>query len=451
MKTQHILAPKEILSTRLFEGENDVLCKEMETPTNNRKSAWIEFFNENQTNPFCFHSESFLAVLMFFEGDNLIKEQTGFEFEMSKAFYCELFSLKRQMVLSDTVAAQKLLMLSLIFGKYPGIFRESISNYFRSCDMLLNDEIIDSFFTKSLVKYETPHYFIRNFQHLNREEVEILIYTLSKGSLRKYSLFQVQPTKKEFSQLLQLNALYITENDHLFTRGLIYVKLVGSKYQLDEIETNGSALTAIFLNASRTFLTNPKKYLIDIEFWRKAYLLIVRKRINLINFRITDCVDYLEYMKYQSGTDYSLKGRTTESLIRATRQWHQQIYNEKLTATLNLKWEKSEELELYFSIGKRNFSCVQLNSSLDLFKEGKIMKNCVITYAQSCANLYCTIWSLRLNKKEDFYPFMTIEVINRTIVQARTKANGTPNEKQLDILHNWAMRMEYKIDLFKND
>jgi hypothetical protein len=46
---------------------------------------------------------------------------------------------------------------------------------------------------------------------------------------------------------------------------------------------------------------------------------------------------------------------------------------------------------------------------------------------------------------------MTIEVINRTIVQARTKANGTPNEKQLDILHNWAMRMEYKIDLFKND
>jgi hypothetical protein len=453
MKTQHILAPKEILSTRLFEGENDVLSKELETPTNNRKSAWIEFFNENQTNPFCFHSESFLAVLMFFEGDNLIKEQTGFEFEMSKAFYCELFSLKRQMVLSNAVTAQKLLMLSLIFGKYHGMFRCSISNYFTRCGRIIIENTIDQLFIEALIRYEVPFYFVKNFHKLNSVELDVLMQALSGRNMRNHTIFNVRPTKKEFSALMKLENSFLVIKDHSFIRGLIYIKLnVGFEDDVTgEIDTNESAMISTYMLSSRTYENNPQKYLDDILFWKRGFELIVEGIHDHLILSISDCVDYLEHMKYQSNTNYSLIGRTSDSLIRAIHHWHNHVYMEEHSNLKELKWDKSDELELYFRIGLNEFSCMQLNTGKELSDEGRIMKNCVISYAISCANLNCTIWSLRIKRKEVFTPIMTIEVINKTIVQARTKANGLPNEKQLDILHNWAMRMEYTINLYKND
>ena len=453
MKTQHILVPKEMISTRLFEGENDVLCKQLEAPTNKRKCAWIEFFNEHEANPFSFHSESLLAVLMFFEGDNLIKEQTGYEFEMSKAFYCELFSLKRQMILSDTVAAQKLLMLSLIFGKYPGMFRYSISNYFTQCDQTIMGNTIDQFFIEALIRYEVPFYFVKNFHTLNSEELDVLIQALSGRNMRNHAIFNVRPTKKEFSELMKLENSFLAIKDHSFIRGLIYIKLnVGFKDDAtDENDTNESAMISRYMLSSRTYENNPQKYLDDILFWKRGFELIEEGIHDHLILSISDCVDYLEHMKYQSNTNYSLIGRTSDSLIRAINHWHNHVYLEEHSNLKQLKWDKSEELELYFRIGMNELSCMQLNTGTELSDEGRIMKNCVISYAISCANLNCTIWSLRIKRKEVFTPIMTIEVINKTIVQARTKANGLPNEKQLDTLHNWAMRMEYTINLYKND
>jgi hypothetical protein len=440
-------------SQRLFEGDEDVLCADLDLAIAKRKNDWIAFFNEHQTNAFIFHSQSMLALLHAFEKNDIIKEQTGIEFELSKAFYTELFELKRQLIFSDEIPARKILMLSLIFGKYPGMFLCSISNYFAKCECLLSEKTINQFFEEALTRYETPHYIIHSFQNLNSIDLEVLMQALKGKNMRKHSVFNALPTKKEFTQLMQLKSSFLTVNDHFFVRGLIYLKLKSDEEDepTDEFQTNESALISIFLKASHTYENNPKKYLEDITFWKQGFELIVNGMYDYLVFSITDCVDYLEYMKYQSGTEYSLKGRTSESLSRAIHHWHHHVFNEEHAHLKHMKWDKTEELDLHFSFEQNQYACIQLSSGKELIDEGRIMKNCVITYARSCANLYCTVWSFRTKRKVKFVPFLTVEVIDKTIVQARSKANSLPSDKQIDILHDWAKRMDYKIDLYKNE
>jgi hypothetical protein len=452
MKTSSTFNQNILISPLLFGGEFDVVCGPLDTAITKRKNDWLMFFDTYENGPFYFHEKTIAVLQQVFEFNDLIKEQTSIEFELSKAFYCQLFDLKRHLFIHTESAAHKLLMLSLIFGRYPGMFRITGTNYFGSCDANISDEIIDDFFTKALVRYETPHYFIRNFHFLNKEELEVFIHSLKGMNLRKHEVLRVQPTKNEFTQLMKLNAPCFNFHNYIFVRGLIYLRLIQVEDDVSiENQINDSALLTTFLKASHTFQYFPIKYLEDIAFWQRAFLLVLASSNDLLVVSITDCVDYLEYMKYQSNTDYNLTGRTPESLSRAIHNWHNQVYNEKHVGAENLTWEKNEELDLHFSAGNKEYACIQLNSGLELLGEGRIMKNCVITYAQSCANLNCSIWSLRVKRKNNLVPILTIEVINKTIVQARTKANSLPSPKHLDILHNWAMRIEYKIDLYKND
>ena len=440
-------------SQRLFEGDEDVLCTDLDLAIEKRKNDWIIFFNEHQTNAFSFHNESCLALVHAFEKNDIIKEQTGIEFELSKEFYGELFELKSQLIFSDEIPARKLLMLSLIFSKYHGMFRCSISNYFNGIESVINEITLNQFFKKALVKYESPHYIIDNFQNLNSIELDVLMHALKGENMRKHSVFNVVPTKKEFTHLMQLKSDFLKVKNHLFIRGLIYLKLKSDEDDetTDEFQTNESALITNFIKASPTYENNPKRYLEDIAFWKQAFELIVNGMFDYLVFSITDCVDYLEYMKYQSQSPYSLKGRTPESLSRAIHHWHDHVFNEEHAHLKHMKWDKAEELDLHFSFEEKQYACVQLGSGLELIDEGRIMKNCVITYARSCANSYCTVWSFRTKRKVKFVPFLTVEVIDKTIVQARAKANSLPSDKQIDILHDWAKRMDYKIDLYKNE
>ena len=289
-------------SQRLFEGEEDVLCADLNLAIEKRKKDWIAFFNEHQTNTFSFHKESCLALVHAFEKNDIIKEQTGIEFELSKEFYGELFQLKRQLIFSDEVPARKLLMLSLIFSKYPGMFRCSISNYFNGIESVINEITLNQFFKKALVKYESPHYIIDNFQNLNSIELDVLMHALKGENMRKHSVFNVVPTKKEFTHLMQLKSDFLKVKNHLFIRGLIYLKLKSDEDDepTDEFQTNESALITTFIKASHTFENQPKKYLEDIAFWKQGFELIVNGMFDYLVFSITDCVDYLEYMKYNS-------------------------------------------------------------------------------------------------------------------------------------------------------
>ncbi len=139
----------------------------------------------------------------------------------------------------------------------------------------------------------------------------------------------------------------------------------------------------------------------------------------------------------------SMKGRTPETLLRAVADWHSDLGRERAAPVTS--WDPSGipplRLEEGLGEGRRIFAIAELLSSRELIDEGRAMKHCVGTYADSCASGRVSIWTLRLiDAWGQETRLLTLEVSNQTrqIVQARRKLNMTPSRRELSILGRWA-------------
>jgi hypothetical protein len=206
----------------------------------------------------------------------------------------------------------------------------------------------------------------------------------------------------------------------------------------------------IFTRTSKEFEHNPLRYLKQFDFWSRALVLTFGAK-NMRHFNLTDMIDYLEHMKFSSNDTYSLKGRTPESLHRAAQIWHGRVFFEDHNVLRKLKWAGlPKELDLFFTFKLDEYKCVQLKSGEELYQEGEAMQHCVITYALSTQQSHCSIWSLQVKQNSSFKRVLTLEVRENVIVQARKKNNKIPNESEMAVLKDWAGRMDYRIDLYKN-
>jgi hypothetical protein len=406
------------------------------------KNKWLEFFEENNHGYVIFYDFTIKALDTIFELNDLIKTQTDVEMQLSFEFYKKFLSIKKNLSFNSLVTAQKFLVLSLIYSKYYSFFQISIIPFFQKKDNLIFEKDLDDLFCKLLVRYETPLLLVRNFHNLDSDEIDILVAALIGKNDRNHEIFSMKPSKIEFFHIMTLGEVYFPFKNNILIRIFIMVKLGMLCRDFD--------FACIFTRTSKEFEHNPIRYLKQFDFWSRALVLTFGAR-NIRHFNLTDMIDYLEHMKFSSNDTYSLKGRTSESLQRAAQIWHGRVFYEDHNVLRKLKWAGlPKELDLFFTFKLGEYKCVQLKSGEELYKEGEAMQHCVITYALSTQQSHCSIWSLQVKQNSSFKRILTLEVREKVIVQARKKNNKTPNKSEMAVLKDWAGRMDYRIDLYKN-
>jgi hypothetical protein len=145
----------------------------------------------------------------------------------------------------------------------------------------------------------------------------------------------------------------------------------------------------------------------------------------------------------------SLKGRTIESLVRQTRQWHRALA--RVRGGVLLEWPTSlpgpfERVE--GADGNRQlWRLEELTSSRALIAEGRAMRHCVASYATSCAEGRCAIFSLTRDIGQGIERGLTIEVWlpRRQIVQARGRFNAPADALDQRIVKIWAQQVGLEI------
>lgn len=407
-----------------------------------RKKRWIDFFEEHRTGSLGFCTLSLEALDEVFEVNSIIQTQTEMEVDFSFHFYLQLINTREYRYFNDKLTAKKFLVLSLIYSKYYCFFNASIRVQFNALEQQIGVQAINALFRSFLVKFDSPEFVLQNFENLDPVELHLFVHGLTGKNLKKHELFQGRLSNSGFSQLMNLHAIE-RYNDNIIIRAAIYVLML-------KVDSN-EELTISFIRASKIFHHSPQKYFRDIDFWRKG-LQLISELVNHPEFNLIDVVDYLDYMRYMSLQEYSLKGRTAQSLLRATNAWHGRVYKENHNHLRKLEWKANKEkFDLHFDFRDDTYRCIQLINGEQLYQEGHELEHCVITYAYSCANYICRIWSMQINRKGVFKRLMTIEETNGTIVQARKKDNALPDEYELSLLQDWAERMEFTINLEKND
>lgn len=172
------------------------------------------------------------------------------------------------------------------------------------------------------------------------------------------------------------------------------------------------------------------------DFWESFIQLIVNGGMFNLN-KLTELTDYVRETKREN-ENYTLKGRTLQSLFRQSDAWHQRFSHNRV----NQVW-KPCGIEGYRAEKKSELVVLEeLTESRKLTDEGKAMKHCVGSYAFYCARGKSAIFSLRKYSGGILLDIMATIEVNlalQRVVQAKAKMNKPISEEAKKYMEAWAM------------
>jgi len=204
----------------------------------------------------------------------------------------------------------------------------------------------------------------------------------------------------------------------------------------------------------------------DGAFWRTVWQFLIANARDMDHSQIGPMIDYIQavlegqrLLAQQTGadfnasqTEFSMKGRTLSSMLRAMRAWHNSLgkggawfsWRRLPIEPLFFKEPAKDDAEL-----PRHWQLIELTDSAQLRREGAALHHCVASYADRCHRGISSIWSLRMWQGEKIHHVITVEVDpkSRTIVQARGVANRTPSGRSLRLLQDWAVRERLQMSI----
>lgn len=205
----------------------------------------------------------------------------------------------------------------------------------------------------------------------------------------------------------------------------------------------------------------------DEEFWISVIRFFVAHP-QLDRRHVGPIVDYLQDQRFETRDVFiarglraqlppaqpnlSMKGRSTDSLLRQVDRWHRALARTGPGASR--RWERSGigEFELETGVRGRDlrvWRIRELLSAAELRHEGSVLRHCVASYAGACAAGRSSIWTLERWGFEGVRKHQTIEVnAHRVIVQSRGRFNQPPTAQERQILARWAEQEELQVGRF---
>lgn len=189
------------------------------------------------------------------------------------------------------------------------------------------------------------------------------------------------------------------------------------------------------------------------EFWNDFIRLLKReeKRANLAI--VSDVVDFLR-SKHRENPQWSLKGRTLQSLIKHSNYWHR-LMQMKRFGDQNLRWSGIDIPDWSWKEHKKSktvWRVTQLLSSKELFAEGRKMRHCVASYGYRCVDGMSFIFTLTsgLEGFQQDEKHCTIEINkNKKLIQARSRLNGSVKNIASNVLLKWMSAHNIKYEKYQ--
>ena len=405
-----------------------------------RLANWFLYFNEKQFQTSMIYNGMIIALLNASLKNELIQKQTQHEFETSISFFEVFYSLQINCSLKVLKPSSMFLNLALIYGCYPGMQIGSLKISFEILEGELNQNQLKKCFQSIFVKYETPLVLVNDLDRIgDRKTIELLLHLLRGKNLRNINYTNLILTKKECHLFINYTHESLNFENDIFKRYLVYFKLLS----IDEKEVN---TVHNFLNCSKLFQLKLFKFIDHIDFWQQAlriYIAFTKEQKRILNIR--EYIDYIEFKKFDENANYTLSGRTFDSIRNAINQWHNRGTYESQKAMLKYKWEPLNLAEIECNFRNGTYVFQELTSGQMLSKESEKMNHCVFSYTLCCAKGLYRIFSVKKKVNDIFSHWLTLQLSKNEIVQAAGINNRKLTKVELGLIKYWAKENELNV------
>ena len=182
------------------------------------------------------------------------------------------------------------------------------------------------------------------------------------------------------------------------------------------------------------------------DFWERFIQIVIQGGMFNLN-KLTELIDYVREAKRENA-GYHLKGRTLQSLLRQSDEWHSRFVHKSRAATI---W-KPCGIE---GVRIERKSCIikleELTEGKQLAEEGRAMKHCVASYTWYCANGKTAIFSLRKYEAgfvQDIMATIEVNLALKRIVQAKAKMNKPISDEAKKYMTDWAEKEGLMINAY---
>jgi hypothetical protein len=184
------------------------------------------------------------------------------------------------------------------------------------------------------------------------------------------------------------------------------------------------------------------------DFWMSVVRVFKGSSISRAEFG--QLMDFIVY-EHGANRSFSMKGRTVESLLELSRQWHE-CAARRVDAASYAEWgqvigdnvlEKILRSSETGNVFKEYWHFSELLNSDDLTDEGEAMRHCVARYAGHCKNGTSSIFSVRISDDRNadrVKRLLTIEINPQTreVIQVKGVCNGRPEPAARLMVSEWA-------------
>lgn len=255
-----------------------------------------------------------------------------------------------------------------------------------------------------------------------------MMFVLQGNSPRLFDNLPMPLSKRE-SHLFQTTvAKYFRFKNYILHKAVIAAKLLMLHPDVELLKD--------FFGANRYFSQDYPLFFKELDFWKQAFVFISKVDFNTTNLRQRDFHDYFIHQRYTANAAYSLRNRTPNSVSVAIDMWHNNITKTSSRKLMDLKWDEPKTNLVYINGEEYIFDLI--TNARDLKKESQAMRHCVFSYLDSCANGQTSIWSAKKWNKANFAHYLTIEVVNKEIVQVSRISNIRPTKQDRAIVRQWA-------------
>ena len=206
------------------------------------------------------------------------------------------------------------------------------------------------------------------------------------------------------------------------------------------------------------FATHIANNLEHNEFWLSVIAFFIRHpMLDRVHFH--PVVDFLYAHKFRVERVYdannrirdlpppqphlSMKGRTPDTLLAHVNRWHDALGRGSVKTKMVWQAKRIEGFTMITGKDLREITwrIRELLSHKELVREGRALSHCVASYAHSCVNGRCSIWSMTSEDAAgNVRHCVTIEILTaqNRIAQVRGRANRLPRNQEARVIEQWA-------------
>jgi len=279
------------------------------------------------------------------------------------------------------------------------------------------------------VSYETPHWFHKHFFQAGQLEREVFFHMAKGQSLRFMEGLPEDISRREAFQLAHISKSLVPNNrvENWLKLGVLFAKLVIG---------GCSTVLMVYLKHHSWKINRLLQYHGMLE--DLARFILKQRPEDLLLPDFGDILDYISIIK-QEDPDYTLKNRSFRTIQNQSDRWHRMIRRSRISSIPLTRWNPIMVEDYRAEEGNVTFQINQITEFQKLYDEGMELNHCVSTYADQCINGSTAIFSLnRQIEGKGKKRLVTLQVFNRSIIQAKGKNNRAMNGSERNLVQRWA-------------